>query len=341
MRRSATAGTIEGNYRDWRDLAAYRDEAARCRRQLTLLKAADGGVGLRLFSVMRNEKDFIPRFLEHYRRLGIAHFVIVDNDSTDSSRDLLMQQPDVELHHAAASYAAANGGTLWLDGLMHEQARDQWVVHVDADELLVYDQCERRPLADLVRVLSANGEGTLLAPLVDLYPDPGCPEQLYFDASAERRRPTNRGPHIEGGPRSRMAALHGHQTYPCLTKYPLVRYTSLTAYANTHFPYPAQANSHRILGRLLHLKLTSRFKEKVDQALREGQHWNGGSEYRIYAEWLGGDELRDLRTGESRRYTGPQDLIAAGLMEPIDWRRSTGLLSRMAVRLSRRQKPGQ
>ena len=100
------------------------------------MKESKKADGISLFSVMRNEVDFLPRFLEHYRRLGVARFVIVDNNSADGSRELLFRQPDVDLYHTAKSYAAANGGTLWVDGLIYAQASGKWVLHVDADELL-------------------------------------------------------------------------------------------------------------------------------------------------------------------------------------------------------------
>ena len=35
---------------------------------------------------MRNEKIRLPFFLRYYRNLGVNHFLIVDNDSTDGTR---------------------------------------------------------------------------------------------------------------------------------------------------------------------------------------------------------------------------------------------------------------
>jgi hypothetical protein len=60
--------------------------------------------------------------------------------------------------------------------------------------------------------------------------------------------------------------------FPSITENPIADYTSKVAqaYANVHFPYPAKANGDRIFRRLLHLKLTSHFKTKVEQVLREG-----------------------------------------------------------------------
>ncbi len=42
-----------------------------------------------LVSTVRNEKIRLPYFLRYYRELGIDHFLIVDNDSTDGTLDYL------------------------------------------------------------------------------------------------------------------------------------------------------------------------------------------------------------------------------------------------------------
>lgn len=313
---------LTGNYHNWANLAAYREDARRAREELRLIRTPGrSGAGVRLFSAIRNERDLLPLFLDHYRNLGVAGFIIVDNDLSDGSREFLLDQPDVELYHTASSYAGARWGTLWMDGLMQERVQHTWILYADCDELLVYDQCDSYPLDALIARLRALGERKLLAPLVDVYSQPAMPSDLLFDAVPEKSHMTGGGPHIVGGPRYRMAAAVNSQA-PCLTKYPLVRYGPRSTFANTHFPEPAGENGHRILGRLLHLKLTPRFRGKVEEALREGQHWNDGSEYKGYARWLNGRNTGDLVMNDSRRYTGPFDLIDVGLLEPLEWHRS-------------------
>src|SRR6185295_6832777 len=50
-------------------------------------------------SAVRNEADRLPFFLQHYRRLGAARFLFVDNDSSDGTAALLLREPDVHLWH--------------------------------------------------------------------------------------------------------------------------------------------------------------------------------------------------------------------------------------------------
>ena len=64
------------------------------------------------FVTVRNEAQRLPYFLEHHRRLGVDHFLIVDNDSDDGSRDWLAGQPDVSLWDTGpATSSRASGWT--------------------------------------------------------------------------------------------------------------------------------------------------------------------------------------------------------------------------------------
>ena len=63
-----------------------------------------------LLSTMRNERIRLPYFLAYYRRLGIDHFLIVDNGSDDGTREYLADQPDVSVWSATAGYKQSRFG---------------------------------------------------------------------------------------------------------------------------------------------------------------------------------------------------------------------------------------
>jgi hypothetical protein len=72
--------------------------AFRRRRQLTPVADRTANLPAQpilLFSTVRNERVRLPYFLTYYRRLGIDHFLIVDNGSDDGTREYLADQPDV------------------------------------------------------------------------------------------------------------------------------------------------------------------------------------------------------------------------------------------------------
>jgi hypothetical protein len=70
---------------------------------------------------------------------------------------------------------------------------------------------------------------------------------------------------------------------------------------------------------LLHVKFTEDFPALVDRACIEKQHSGGSVEYRVYQEGLRRRPDLSLLGPCSRRYEAPQSLVAAGLIEPIDW----------------------
>jgi hypothetical protein len=48
-----------------------------------------------LFSTVRNEEIRLPFFLDYYRNLGVNHFLIVDNNSSDGTVDYLSAAADI------------------------------------------------------------------------------------------------------------------------------------------------------------------------------------------------------------------------------------------------------
>jgi hypothetical protein len=59
--------------------------------------------------------------------------------------------------------------------------RGEWRLHVEADELLVYDQCDKYPLPRLVERLEAVDHTRRLAPMRDPYRHPDRSPDLFFD----------------------------------------------------------------------------------------------------------------------------------------------------------------
>ena len=89
-----------------------------------------------LFSTLRNERVRLPFFLRYYRSLGISHFLIVDNNSDDGSREYLAAQPDVSLWTTKASDKQSRFGVDWLNWLQSKYGHGHWTLVVDPDEFL-------------------------------------------------------------------------------------------------------------------------------------------------------------------------------------------------------------
>src|SRR5262249_47188260 len=113
---------------------------------------------IRAFMTVRNEILRLPRTFDHYRNIGVARFLVVDNGSTDGSREFLLDQPDCHVFVTHNSYAEAGCGVEWLHSLLDEYGMNRWCLVVDADEWFIYPGYEHQPLPALVRHLERSGK---------------------------------------------------------------------------------------------------------------------------------------------------------------------------------------
>jgi hypothetical protein len=316
----------------YRTVSEYLAHASRLAAELHL-QAARGPLPRRAVlaaAVVRNEIQRLPAFLAHYRRLGIDRFLLIDNDSSDGSRALLEDQPDVDLWHTRGSYFRAHKGRLWVEAVVQAVGRGHWILNVDADEFLVYDGMDRHDLKDLAALLGRRGERRLNAPMIDVYgrgplretPFPaGDPLQhdWWFDADGYSVEESAYGNLLIGGPRTRALSPPERPIALFLQKYPLSRYDAATSYFWIHRPYPYHWNRIPPLGALLHLKFTADFPARVDRAVIEKQHARRSEFYKAYQDQLQRRPDLSFFSPASRRYCGPQSLIDAGIMDAIDW----------------------
>ncbi|PVA07714.1 glycosyltransferase family 2 protein [Thalassorhabdomicrobium marinisediminis] len=295
--------------------------------------------GVLVFATLRNEMSRLPHWLAHYRTLGVAHFLIVDNGSDDGSTGYLAEQPDVSLWTTGASYKAARFGVDWLTCLQFRYGVGRWCLTVDADELLVYPGSDERPLSALTAHLDRTGRASFGALMLDLYPrgpvnavdfasgqDP-LEVLHWFDGDNYRakRHPVFGNLWIQGGVRDRMFFGSQPERSPTLNKTPLVKWRRRYAYVtSTHQILPPNLNEvfdtgegDRVSGVLLHTKFLPNITEKSAEELVRKQHFENSDLYQPYYQAL--IEGPDLWAPTSIRYAGSEQLERLGLMTRGDW----------------------
>lgn len=280
-----------------------------------------------LVSVMRNEAGIVGDFLDHWRGLGVDRFVVLDNESTDGTTERLAAEPDVDLHLVRRRFFPPMKQG-WINRAIADYGHDRWYLTADADEHLVFDGAGPRGLRDLVGLAEARGLRRVRGMLVDMYgpgqvlaePRTGRLAEAYplFDADGYRETLCKQRISRHGGPRWRRFWRAGSS--PELTKYPLFHIRAGEVFDNPHHLYPYGANfaSPCLLG-VLHYKFHDRLAAKIGDALERGQYFDGSAEYRHYAQVLAAEPGLGLAYAGSRRYRGPDDLVAAGIIEPIAW----------------------
>ena len=233
------------------------------------------------FVTLRNERIRLPYFLDYYRRMGINHFLVVDNGSDDGGRDYLAAQGDVSIWTTAASYKKSRFGMDWLNWLLARYGNRHWCLTIDPDEFLVYPHMGTRPLRALTNWLEGQGQRSFPAMLLDVYPQGAIEDQLYQEGQdpleiARWFDPANYSISknafygnlwIQGGPRSRVFFSDKPLAGPALNKIPLVKWSWRYAYvSSTHMLLPRSLNlvydedgGELASGVLLHAKFLSIF----------------------------------------------------------------------------------
>lgn len=294
---------------------------------------------LLVFSTQRNERVRLPYFFEYYRSLGVAHFLIVDNDSDDGALDYLADQPDVSVWHTKASYKKSRYGVDWLNWLQSRYGHDHWCLVVDADEFLIYPYCDTRPLRALTDWLDASSIKSFSAMLLDMYPKGPLDTQPYrvgqnpmeiaswFDSGnyTLKRNDEFGNLWIQGGPRRRVFFADEPERAPALNKIPLVRWDRRYTYvSSTHMLLPRGLNfvydewgGEKASGMLLHPKFIDTFATKAQEELKRRQHYAASIEYRAYSEKL--RDQPDLWCSWSEKYINWRQLEILGMMSKGNW----------------------
>lgn len=314
----------------------------RKRREISLRTDRTSRIGatdILLFATVRNEIVRLPQFLDHYRKLGVDHFLIVDNASDDGTTTYLAQQPDVSVWSTDHSYRLSRFGMDWVGWLLWQYGHGHWCLTVDADELLVYPHAKSRDLRALTVWLDSQGVPSFGAMMLDMYPKGPLDTQKYtagndplavlqwFDANNYRhqRHKFYDNEWIQGGVRERVFFAEDPRRAPTLNKTPLVRWNWRYAYvSSTHQALPRHLHDvfdfdhdTKTTGILLHTKFLPIIAEKSAEEMTRCQHFENSDQYQDYHRSLTGGP--DLWSATSRRYEGPEMLTELGLMSPGKW----------------------
>lgn len=283
------------------------------------------------FLCAKNAASRIPFFLDYYRRLGVGTFFIVDNDSTDTSRDILLEQPDVVLYWTDESYQESNAGRRWTDELLDRYGAESWCLTLDIDEFLVFPFAESVDLATFCRYLDSRHFDGLFCVMLDFYPCGNLEDAEYksgdsvFDVAACHDHVRGYRVHsdtyfpylnVRGGVRQRaFYASWGKLAGPPQKKIPLVRNHEGFSYQySTHGVTPLRLAD--VTAVLAHFKFFADSAHYIAAELK-GRDRKNPSDYVRYLK--GVRECASLFADEvSRQYEGSMSLVDEGFIAVSD-----------------------
>lgn len=194
-----------------------------------------------LYAVVQNDYIFLNKWIEHYKKIGIKRFVIIDDNS---DKDLSEYFSNI---HEVYVYKPKIGNfklckIFWINFLLKTfQEKNSWFLTVDSDEFL--DIIDYENIDKLIDNLEKNDKKFLSAILVDMLPDSNLDLKTIDHANFEKSynyvysRPINNGEKYSSVQSVKWAfdnywplsycydirwRLFG--TFDSLRKYPLVKY---------------------------------------------------------------------------------------------------------------------
>jgi hypothetical protein len=121
-----------------------------------------------LVALVRDGTYYLDAFFDHYRRLGVAHFVFFDNGSGDDTLARLRQHRDVSLLQSTLPWGRFENS--FRNYAAKRYARDRWCLIADMDEIFDFEGSTEIGLAGLTGFLSAQGYTGLMAQMLEMFP---------------------------------------------------------------------------------------------------------------------------------------------------------------------------
>jgi hypothetical protein len=285
---------------------------------------------LLVLCVVRNGALYIQSFMEHYRNLGVAHCVFLDNGSTDGTVDMLCAHPRVTVLRTDVPYQKYENTMKRY--LAERFSAGRWNLCADIDELFEYPCSAEMPLAGLLGYLNARGFTAVVAQMLDMFselplaavtsfPDDRLKEKYpFFDISA-----VERGPYEWSHPSRPEIRMHWggirravFGTNNGLTKAALVRMDGrVKPFVEWHQATGAVLADISCV--LMHYPFVSTFRDKVLDAVRTGRYGKTTTdEYVAYARTLAENPDLRLMGPSAQRFTGLDPLIADGFVVVTD-----------------------
>jgi hypothetical protein len=290
--------------------------------------------------LVRNGKDHLPSFLQHYREMGVRRFVFLDNLSDDGTGDWLSTQPDVTLY--VSDLPHKHYECEMRRALVELHCQGRFCLSVDADELFDYPGSSQQSLGQLLRYLKRCGATAMAGYMLDMFDTVNAFQSRdhldlkraypYYDVSGVKRSPyftEHSSPYcghntlgdatiesLSGGVRRRI--FGGPSSEYLLTKHPLI-FVDGTLEPVTHPHYSDRALLADATCVLYHYKFTPSFQRHVEESCRNARYTPFAQrQYDLYRRGIGRERALRIDAPLAERLSGPEQLLERGFLWASD-----------------------
>jgi hypothetical protein len=276
---------------------------------------------LLVMSVVRNGELYIKSFMDHYRAMGVEHFVFLDNGSTDRTLEMLCVQDDVTVLQTDAPY---NKYENTMKRYLAERfSPGRWNLCADIDELFDYPFSRSLALHDFLRYLNENSYTAVVAQMLDMFSEVSLnkleskaddklkEKYVFYDISCIEKEDYPWSERSNAGIKMHWGGIRKlvFGTDNGLTKAALILMDGrVKPFINWHHAKGAHMADISCLIR--HYPFVSSFYKKVEDAVRTGRYgMRVTDEYKMYAEGLNGSADLNFKLPSARPFTGVEPLI--------------------------------
>lgn len=268
---------------------------------------------------VKNDIRRIQMLVDHYRKLGVVKFAILDNESNDGTFEWMLNQSDIDLYQCSDPYQSfVKEG--WINRLISYYGFDRWYIVTDSDELVVYQDMEIISISNLTLRLDKSGIKRVKALTLDTYREnPLMKESVniwndyrWVDSDSYYEIYRNAGSYrvkrFIGGPRYRLM-----NSTVSLDKHPLIYWEKGTISDNAHYQFPHSSIDEApcLLG-ILHYKfLDTDIEEYRKRASKKSSFAGKGEYYRQYMSYF------DKQKQQSFMYNGSIEFNTSETLKKI------------------------
>lgn len=277
--------------------------------------------------VVKNELERMKLFYDHYRKLGVHQFVVLDNDSDDGTFEFLLSQNDTRIYQSTETFQTQKKEG-WIEKLMALTGYHRWYIVVDSDELLDYPGSENHPVEEMIRSVHTSGRKRINGYLVDMYPKEALfssdctiksitENYRYFDTDGYYIKGDINSSQstLVGGPRLRMFGIS-----LTLSKQAMFYFDEQSFYLTCHSVFPFIAKSEMpTLFVLKHYKFLNKDYMEYQHRIQEKNFFNNSIEYRTIMAHFDRKSNASMYDQGSCEYKDSYSLQCLPYIETIDW----------------------